>query len=68
MDREYDNSQKLHFHIHWNKNDRLDWEAFDSHNEALSRALEIARPGEMFTIEDVSAECLICGAKASSAS
>jgi hypothetical protein len=68
MDREPDSSQKLHFHIHWNKNDRLDWEAFNSHNEALSRALEIAQRGEMFAIQGVSEPCRLYGTKAGSAS
>jgi hypothetical protein len=68
MEREYDSSQKRHFHIHWSKNDRLDWEAFDTHNEALSHALEIAQRGEMFAIEEASAPCRLCGGKAASAS
>jgi len=55
IDPEQGNSQKLHFHIHWSKNDRLDWEAFDSHDEALSRALEIAQRGEIFAIAEASA-------------
>jgi hypothetical protein len=68
MDREQDISQERHFHIHWTKNDRLNWEAFDSHDEALSHAIEIAQPGEVFTIEEASVPCRLCGCKVASAS
>jgi hypothetical protein len=68
MDREDDISQERHFHIHWTKNDRLNWEAFDSHNEVLSRALEVAQAGEMFAIEEASVPRRLCGGKVASAS
>lgn len=45
-----------HFHIHWAGKD-LDWECFDTREEARMRAGELARPGESFTIEEVSMNC-----------
>ena len=60
MDRTSSSSPRFHFHIHWNSKENLDWEGFDSHAEALARALEIARPGEMFVIEEISATCPVC--------
>jgi len=64
MDRK---PNRHHFHIHWSKNQRLDWEGFDTRAEATARAIELAAPGEMFTIEEVSATCSVCGPKAVSA-
>ena len=46
-----------HFHIHWTDNKTLDWECFNSHEEARTRAVELSRPGETFKIEKVSAKC-----------
>jgi hypothetical protein len=57
-----------HFHIHWTKKKILDWEPFDTGHEALSHALELARPTELFTIEEFSMKCPVCGGKAASAS
>lgn len=68
MDRSPSISQKTHFHINWRKSDRLDWESFNTRAEAMARVLNLARPGEMFTIEEVSARCPLCGPKARSAS
>jgi hypothetical protein len=45
-----------HFHIHWVEKD-LDWECFDTREEARRRAAELAGPGETFTIEEVSMNC-----------
>jgi hypothetical protein len=45
-----------HFHIHWVGKD-MDWECFDTREEARRRAGELARPGEIFTIEEVSMNC-----------
>ncbi len=52
-----------HFHIHWSDRDKLDWEAFDSFEEALSRALELIQPGENYTIEVFSKNCPVCAWK-----
>jgi hypothetical protein len=57
-----------HFHIHWIRKKILDWEPFNSHPEALARAQELAGPNEIFTVEELSAKCPVCGTKAASAS
>jgi hypothetical protein len=54
MDIRFDCSP--HFHIHWVGKD-LDWECFDTIEEARMRAGELARPGEIFAIEEVSMNC-----------
>jgi hypothetical protein len=56
-----------HFHIHWTRKKILDSEPFDTGHEALSHGLELARPGESFTIEQFSEGCPVCGEKAASA-
>jgi hypothetical protein len=53
-------SVRTHFHIHWSGKDSWDWECFDSILEAMARAAELAGPGETFTIEDASTDCLVC--------
>jgi hypothetical protein len=60
--------QNTHFHIHWTKKKILDWEPFDTGHEALSHALELARPTELFTIEEFSVSCANHGATVSSRS
>ena len=57
-----------HFHIHWITKKILDWEPFNNHAEARSRAQELAGPNEIFTVEELSAKCPVCGTKAASAS
>ncbi len=44
---------KPHFHIFWDDR-HLDWECFGTREEANMRAQELARPGEIFTIEEIS--------------
>ena len=63
MNGERRTPQKTHFHIHWITTDRLDRERFDSHNEALSRVLQLAQPNDVFAIEAVSEPCQLCEAK-----
>jgi hypothetical protein len=55
-----------HFHIRWSAKNHLDWERFNSPSEAMTRAVELSRPGEMFTIEECYAEVPQCGPKAAS--
>jgi hypothetical protein len=57
-----------HFHIHWTTKKILDWEPFRTHADALARAEELAGPSELFSVEEISAKCPVCGAKAASAS
>lgn len=65
MDRDQDTH---HFHIYWNNKERLDWEGFNTREAATARALALAGPGEVFTIDEFSANCPLCGPKAASAS
>jgi hypothetical protein len=46
-----------HFHIKWRNKDDLDWQCFESHEEALSRAEELAFSGEDYSIERVCIDC-----------
>ena len=57
-----------HFHIRWPGVARLDWEPFRTRQEAEARAKELARPGELYVIEEFREECTRCGSKAASAS
>ena len=57
-----------HFHIHWTTKKILDCEPFNTHNEDLARAEELAGPGDLFSVEELSAKCPVCGGKAASAS
>ncbi|HET6142739.1 MAG TPA: hypothetical protein VFE02_04475 [Candidatus Acidoferrales bacterium] len=57
-----------HFHIHWEDNQNLDWECFESESDALGRAMELARPGEEFKIEEVSTNCPLRKSHSASAS
>ena len=50
---------QTHFHIHWLGANRFDWECFGTQVEANQRALELAHPGELFRIEEISANCPI---------
>jgi len=50
-------SSTTHFHIHWIESNRLDWECFKTHLDAAARALELARPDEVFEIKKLTAPC-----------
>ena len=56
-EQHHDSLDQLHFHIQWNTKEGIDWECFGTRDEAMSRALELAHPGEQFTIEEVAANC-----------
>jgi hypothetical protein len=43
-----------HFHIRWNEKNVLDWECFDTREEAEAQARELAAWNETLTIEAVS--------------
>lgn len=50
---------QVHFHIRWNSG-LLDWEAFNSGDEAERRAKELARPTESYCIEQFDNTCQFC--------
>jgi hypothetical protein len=58
---------RKHFHIRWVRTRRLDWESFATSSEAVSRAQELARPGEEFEIEEFDQRCTQCGPLSASA-
>ena len=47
-----------HFHIRWHEQ-KLDWECFDSREDAEESAAFLKHEGETFTIEEVNDECPI---------
>jgi hypothetical protein len=49
-------NEKHHFHIRWHGKDEFDWECFESGEMAMARALQLALPGEIFSIEEVRSE------------
>jgi hypothetical protein len=55
-----------HFHIQWNDFVCLDWQCFTTRELAMTRAKELARPDEEFTIVEVSGTCAPGGPKAAS--
>jgi hypothetical protein len=49
-----------HYHIRW-ANSKLDWERFNTRQEAEQAARQLARPGETFTLEHVDDKtCMPC--------
>jgi hypothetical protein len=66
--KSYPESPHTHFHIRWEDSKNLDWECFESQSDALGRAMEIARPEEDFTIEEVSTNCPLRRVHSASAS
>jgi hypothetical protein len=60
----------MHFHIHWtgSTGSKLDWEAFQTREEAIAQATVLARPGETYAIEQFDGTCPRCTSLASIAS
>jgi hypothetical protein len=50
----------LHYHIHWSGKSTLDWECFNTHEEAETSASQLALPGETYTIEEQGLSCPQC--------
>ena len=63
----YREPRNNHFHIHWIKKKILDWEPFNTHADAQARAQELAGSNEIFTVEELSVKCPVCGGKAATA-
>jgi hypothetical protein len=49
-----------HFHIRWSGKDSLDWQRFQTRQDAITLASELVRPGETYTVEEHSANCPFC--------
>jgi hypothetical protein len=48
----------LHYHIRWSGKASLDWQRFCTREEANAQAAHLVLPGESFTIETCSEDCL----------
>jgi hypothetical protein len=53
--------QQMHYHIRW-AGGAIDWEVFNSRDEADSSAKELARTSETYTIEKYGIDCPRCAA------
>jgi hypothetical protein len=55
-----------HFHIRWSKpaskTASLDWERFDTQEEAEASAKQLVLPGETYSIEELDRACPRCAA------
>jgi len=50
----------FHYHICWSTKEVLDWEAFDSREEAEASAQQLVRLGETYTIVERDEDCPRC--------
>ena len=52
----------MHYHIRWShpKNSRLDWQVFDTPEEARAEAEQLVRPGESYSVEKFENDCPRC--------
>jgi hypothetical protein len=60
MDSNEISSSRLHYHIHWSTAAKLDWQAFETREEADALARDIARSDESYTIEAANGDCERC--------
>ncbi len=51
-----------HFHIRWKGSEAMDWEPFETREEAEEKARQLMRPGESYTIEELGDGCTRCQA------
>lgn len=49
----------IHFHIRWSDS-KLDWEAFQTREEATESAKELVLPGETYIVEEFDGSCPRC--------
>ena len=50
----------MHYHIRWSSSDSLDWQAFETHEQAEAAARGLVRRGETYTVEARSENCERC--------
>jgi hypothetical protein len=50
----------IHFHIRWTDSEKLDWERFNSREDAEVSAEQLMRPGESYEIEEFDDSCAEC--------
>ena len=53
-------NSELHYHIRWSSSDSLDWQGFETPEEAEASAHTIVRRNETYTIEARSGNCERC--------
>jgi hypothetical protein len=53
-------SPATHYHIRWSQL-TLDWERFDTREEAEERAIQLVLEGEYYTIDAFDGTCAHCG-------
>jgi len=49
----------VHYHIRWSSS-KIDWQAFDTEQEAQIEAQRLKRPEETYTIDKFGEECPQC--------
>ena len=64
---QYQDKSLIHFHIRWRGESKLDWECFETREEATERAASLAQPNEVFAIEEISARCPLRKARVAAA-
>lgn len=52
---------QMHFHIRWSSSTQLDWQPFESREEAEEAAKEMVRWNETYAIEERNGSCERCG-------
>jgi hypothetical protein len=50
----------FHFHIHWLRSDKLDWERHDTRTDAEESASRLAQNGEEYSVEQFNGDCQKC--------
>lgn len=52
----------MHYHIRWSnlRNSKLDWQVFDTPEEAQTEAEQLVRPGESYSVEKFEGDCPRC--------
>jgi hypothetical protein len=48
-----------HFHVRWD-NSKVDWEAFQTEEQAKAQGERLKRPGENYVIEERDGDCQLC--------
>ena len=51
----------VHYHIRWSDS-KIDWQVFNTSEEAQVEAATLVRPGETYTIDEFGDECPKCHA------
>jgi hypothetical protein len=49
----------VHYHIRWSSS-KIDWQVFNTEQEAQIQAANLVRPGETYTIDKFGEECPQC--------